>query len=77
MRLRTLEQAHAELMSVDPSCALAKTALRRMVVSGQIPSVRIGAKYLVDIDRLQEYLFPKPSESKSETEGKVRPVNIH
>ena len=27
MRLRTLEQAHAELLAADPSCALARTAV--------------------------------------------------
>ena len=75
MRLRTLEQAHAELLAVDPNCALAKTALRRMVIAGQIPSVRVGAKYLVDIDRLPEYLFPA-TEDKPKAAGKIRPIDI-
>ena len=75
MRLRTLEQAHAELLAVDPNCALARTALRRMVITGQIPSVRVGAKYLVDIDRLQEYLFPS-EEDKPKVAGKIRPVDV-
>ena len=75
MRLRTLEQAHAELLAADPSCALARTALRRMVIAGQIPSVRVGAKYLVDIDRLPEYLFPVAGD-KPKTAGKIRPVDV-
>ena len=75
MRLRTLEQAHAELLAADPSCALARTALRRMVIAGQIPSVRVGTKYLVDIDRLPEYLFPA-AEDKPKTAGKIRPVDV-
>ena len=75
MRLRTLEQAHAELLAVDPNCALAKTALRRMVIAGQIPSVRVGAKYLVDIDRLPEYLFPA-TEDKPKAAEKIRPIDI-
>ena len=75
MRLRTLEQAHTELLAADPSCALARTALRRMVIAGQIPSVRVGAKYLVDIDRLPEYLFPA-AEDKPKPGGKIRPVDV-
>ena len=75
MRLRSLEQAHAELMAADPNCALAKTALRRMVIAGQIPSVRVGAKYLVDIDRLPEYLFP-PAEDKPKSAGKIRHIDV-
>ena len=75
MRLRTLEQAHEELLTADPSCALARTALRRMVIAGQIPSVRVGAKYLVDIDPLPEYLFPA-AEDKPKTAGKIRPVDV-
>ena len=58
VRMRTIDQAHAELLSADPDCALAKTALRRMVVSGQLPSVRVGTKYLLDVDRLADFLFP-------------------
>ena len=75
MRLRTLEQAHAELLAADPNSALAKTALRRMVIAGQIPSVRVGAKYLVDIDRLPEYLS-QPTADKPKPAGKIRPIDV-
>ena len=74
MRLRTLDQAHAELLAADPNCALAKTALRRMVVTGQIPSTRAGNKYLVDIDRLPEYLFPTPKD-RPKTRDKPRSID--
>ena len=75
MRLRTLEQAHAELIANDPNCALAKTALRRMVIAGQVPSVRVGAKYLVDLDRLPEYLFPAAADEAGQS-GKIRPICV-
>ena len=70
MRMRTIEQAHAELLAADPGCAIAKTALRRMVVSGQVPSCRMGTKYLIDLDRLPDYLFPDSSkEGQTVTNG--------
>lgn len=72
MRMRTIDQAYAELRAADPHCALAKTALRRMVVSGRIPSIRVGPKYLLDIDRLEECLFtPEKAESPT-TPGGLR-----
>lgn len=55
-RMRTIDQAAAWLKEIDPDTALTKTALRRLVVTGQLPSVRIGQKYLVDLDILSDYL---------------------
>ena len=72
MRMRTIDQAYAELHAADPRCALAKTALRRMVVSGRIPSVRVGPKYLLDIDRLEEYLFTPEKAETPVTPGGLR-----
>ena len=55
-RMRTIDQAAEELRRIDPDTAVTKTALRRLVVSGKLPSVSIGAKYLIDMDRLERYL---------------------
>lgn len=63
-RMRTIDQAAAWLRENDPECAFTKTALRRLVVSGQFPSVRIGTKYLIDLDVLADFLrgsIPEPA----------------
>ena len=57
MRLRTIDETTAWLREADPGTQLTKTALRRMASTGQIPSVRIGTKYLLDLDRLEADLF--------------------
>ena len=45
MRLmRTIDEAAAFLRQADPNTAVTKTALRRLIRSGEIPSVRVGAK---------------------------------
>lgn len=73
MRMRTIDQAHAAMLEADPGCALAKTALRRLVVTGRVPSVRVGSKYLIDIDRLPDLLFAAEAEkSKPETVKGIR-----
>ena len=60
----------------DPDSALTMTALRRLVVSGKLPSVRAGSKYLLNLDTLQEYLqnpgkFEKPAH---EQKGVIRRI---
>lgn len=56
MRLmRTIDEAAAFLRQADPNTAVTKTALRRLIRSGEIPSVRVGAKYLVDLGVLDEF----------------------
>lgn len=56
MRMRSIEEAFAQIRCSDPGTALTKTALRRLVTTGQIPSVRIGAKYLVALEAVERYM---------------------
>lgn len=68
MRMRTVDQAAAWLHEQDPETALTKTALRRLVVTGQLPSVRVGQKYLISLETLEDYLagaVPLPIQAAS------------
>lgn len=51
-RLRTLNETYEYIKGMDTETAVTSNALRRMVVSGHIPCVKVGKKYLVDIDTL-------------------------
>ena len=56
-RMRTIDQAFACLQESDPETAITKTALRRMVTTGELPGVvRVGSKYLLNLDVLTEFL---------------------
>ena len=55
-RLRTLTETYSHLKTMDSETAITANALRRMVISGQVPCVRIGKKYLIDIDSLEIFL---------------------
>lgn len=55
-KMRTIEQAAAIIKEIDPDSALTKTAVRRLVTTGKIESVRIGTKYLINLDSLISYL---------------------
>ena len=59
-RMRTIDQAAAWLQEKDPETAFTKTALRRLVVSGKLPSVRVGQKYLINLDTMEGYLQGSP-----------------
>lgn len=55
-RIRTLSEAYTHIKNMDPETAITQNALRRMVVSGKVPCVKAGKKYLIDLDVLSEYL---------------------
>lgn len=55
-RIRTLSETYKYIKEMDAETAVTLSALRRMVVSGQIPCVKVGKKYLIDLDVLFEFL---------------------
>jgi len=55
-QMRTISQAAAWLHERDPNTAMTLTALRRLVTTGKVPSVQVGAKYLIDLQTLAQYL---------------------
>lgn len=70
-RMRTINQAFDYIHDRDDKTALTKNALRKMVVKGNIPSVRIGNRYLIDLDALDVFFaslinFTGPPDSKSD-----------
>lgn len=73
-RMRTIDQAHAWLTETDPGTAITKTGLRRLVTSGQLPSVRVGSKYLIELGQLEEFMsgaVPVPIVAQG-----IRPVEL-
>ena len=54
--MRTITETIKLLREQDPGTCLTETALRRMVISGDIPSVRVGKKYLICLDAIEAHL---------------------
>ena len=61
MKLRSVGEAYKELKAADPKCSLGRAALYKLVADEIIPSVRVGKKYLIDLDYLESYLSGKIS----------------
>ena len=55
-RLRTLDEAFAEIKKADPNTCISKYHLRRIFLSGAVPTVTCGRKRLVNFDALLDYL---------------------
>ncbi len=56
-RIRGIKEAITELKEYDPLTALTEKGLRRLVITDEIPSIRIGTKYLINMDVLIDYLY--------------------
>lgn len=55
-RMRTLPKAMDEIRAADPETDFTLRALRRLAESGDILTVRVGSKTLVNLDYLFDYL---------------------
>ena len=73
-RMRTIDQAIAYIREVDPETALTKNALRCLVISKAIPSTRIGKKYLLSLEKLDEFL--QAADNEPVISGSAVPTGI-
>lgn len=54
-RVRTIAGAAAHFRADDPHTAVTQHAIRKAVITKAVPSVRVGSKYLVAIEALEQY----------------------
>ena len=59
LHTRTIREAAVWFKSQDPQTCLTETAIRTLVRSGKVPSVRVGKKDLVTLEALEAYLAGK------------------
>lgn len=76
LHTRTIREAAAWFKDQDPQTCLTETAIRTLVRSGRVPCVRVGKKYLVNIEALEDYLsgqaeVPAPSVAQREKVWRV------
>ena len=55
-RMRTVAEAAAELKRADPNTTITPYAIRKLVLSGEIPNIKAGKKRLINMDILERYL---------------------
>ena len=75
-RMRTIQEAAAELRRIDPHTAVTPYFIRRIVLDGTIPHVKAGNKQLVNLDTLLSYLAEAPAqEPAAPLYGQIRPIS--
>jgi hypothetical protein len=75
-RMRTINEAFRAIKQADPETALTPFAIRRLILTGSIPFISAGNKYLLDLDALENYLAnPAPKERVELLTGVIRPVS--
>lgn len=55
VRIRTIQGAFEEIRNDDPDTAVTAYRIRQLVINGEVPSRKVGSKFLVDLDALQTY----------------------
>jgi len=75
-RMRLLKEALNEIKSSDPSTAITANALRGMAKRGEIQTVMVGNKYLINMDLLESYLSnPKPLFPDTSSQTGIRRIS--
>ncbi len=78
-RMRLLKQAYEEIKAADPDTALTMTALRRLVLSGVVPTVYSGRKRFINMNALLTYLSGAGAAEEvptSDEVGEIRPIQV-
>ena len=55
-RMRTIKEAAAEIKAIDSGTAITEYHIRQLALSGVLPRVKAGRKFLINLDLLIEYL---------------------
>lgn len=78
-RMRTIDQCAAYFKEQDADTTVTRYRIRQMVLEGTVPHVMCGKKYLVNLDRLIEYLSgpePEPEKKPEPKRLKIRRMMV-
>lgn len=72
-RMRLVKDAYEQLRKDDPDTNITMYALRTIIKSGVVPTVKLGRKTLVNYDSLLEF-FRNGDDVESQPIGTIRKV---
>lgn len=56
-QIRTINEAYQQIKTDDPNTALSKHYIRQILTDGTVPTIKCGAKTLVNMELLYEFLY--------------------
>lgn len=74
-KIRTIKEAYGEILEEDPNTALTLWGLRQMVINNNLPCIKCGKKYLLNMDTLKEYLKGN-IEDKQHLQNNIRCISV-
>lgn len=75
-RMRTISGIFEEIIKLDPQSQISRHFIRQAIISGAVPSMKAGCKYLVNLQDFLDYLYlPAPEEKKAEEYGNLRKID--
>ena len=72
-RMRGINEAIAEIKAEDKNSAITAHYLRYLVKNNIIPYVRVGLKYLVNLDALEAYL-KNPAQTEKQPQSGLKKI---
>jgi len=76
--MRTISECAKTLKTLDSETAITYTAIRRMVLTGEIEHTKAGNKRLINFDNLLAYLTNPPTLQAPKTDdGGIRPIGMN
>jgi len=72
--MRSIKEVYEIIKSEDSDTALTLSGLRSLVISGKIPTVKIGRKILISYESVIEYLKNPTKDVCKEKYGVIRQV---
>ena len=76
-RMRTVSEAAREIKAKDPHTAITEHHIRQLAVSGRIPRVKAGRKYLISLDLLIEYMTDPTAEKFQPQPSTAAPITVN
>ena len=75
-KIRSIKQACEYIKELDSNTGITEHAIRVMVKRGDIPSIKVGCKNLINVDKLIEFL-EKQTSVNVEIEEENSKYNMH
>ena len=72
-RMRTIKACYNLIKQEDPDTSVTINYVRQLAVSGKLPTVKAGNKYLINYDLLCEYLA-NPEDPRFQSTNKPTPI---
>jgi len=75
-KIRSIKQAWEYIKELDNNTGVTENAIRVIVKRGDIPSIKIGCKNLINVEKLLEYLEIQTSRNDIKQEDNSK-YNMH